>query len=127
MKTGLFLVSMALVGVGVAMAVTNPSQASYEEYATQQLAVYLRDNTCADAGELLKDGCNQLLNENQSEIKELISANTQRQNFGVVSLYQTDLSVGKLLPSFLDNLVPSYHFKTVGVFNNFQILEAKKQ
>jgi Domain of unknown function (DUF4359) len=127
MKTGLFLVSMALVGVGVAMAVTNPSQASYEEYATRQLAAYLRDNTCADAGELLKSGCKQLLNENQSEIKELISANTQRQNYGVVSFYQTDLSVGKLLPSFLGNLVPSYHFKTVGVFNTFQILEAKKQ
>lgn len=127
MKTGLFLVGMALVGLGVAMAVTNPSQASYEEYATRQLAAYLRENTCADAGELLKDGCNQLLNENQSEIKELISANTQRQNFGVVSLYKTDLSVGKLLPSFLDNLVPSYHFETVGVFSSFHIVEAKKQ
>ena len=127
MKTGLFLVGMALVGLGVAMAVTNPSQASYEEYATRQLAAYLRENTCADAGELLKNGCNQLLNENQSEIKELISANTQRQNFGVVSLYKTDLSVGKLLPSFLDNLVPSYHFETVGVFSSFHIVEAKKQ
>ncbi|NJR39015.1 MAG: DUF4359 domain-containing protein [Leptolyngbyaceae cyanobacterium CSU_1_4] len=127
MKTGLYLVSMVVVGLGVAMAVTNPSQASYEEYAAQQLSAYLRDNTCANAGELLKNGCNQLLNENQSEIKELISANTQRQNYGIVSFYQTNLSVGQLLPSFLDNLVPSYHFKTVGIFNNFQILEAKKQ
>lgn len=127
MKTGLYLVSMALVGLGAAMAVTNPSQASYEEYATQQLAAYLRDNTCADAGELLKDGCNKLLNENQSEIKGLISANTQRQNFGVVSLYKTDLSVGELLPSFLGKLVPSYHFETVGVFSSFHVVEAKKQ
>jgi Domain of unknown function (DUF4359) len=127
MKTGLYLVGMALVGLGVAMVVTNPNQASYEEYATRQLAAYLRENTCADAGELLKDGCNQLLSENQSEIKELISANTQRQNFGVVSLYKTDLSVGELLPSFLKNLVPSYHFETVGVFGNFRVVEAKKQ
>jgi len=111
----------------VAMAVTNPSQASYEEYATQQLTAYLRDNTCADAGELLKDGCSKLLNENQSEIKKLISANTQHQNFGVVSLYKTDLSVGELLPSFLGKLVPSYHFETVGVFGNFRVVEAKKQ
>jgi hypothetical protein len=127
MKTGLYLVGMALVGLGAAMVITNPSQASYEEYATQQLAAYLRDNTCADAGELLKDGCSKLLNENQSEIKELISANTQRQNFGVVSFYKTDLSVGELLPSFLKNLVPSYHFETVGVFSSFHIVEAKKQ
>jgi len=127
MKTGLYLVGMALAGLGIAMAATNPSQASYEEYATQQLATYLRENTCADAGELLKDGCKQLLNENQSEIKELISANTQRQNFGVVSLYQTDLSVGQLLPSFLGKLVPSYHFETVGVFSSFHIVKAKKQ
>jgi Domain of unknown function (DUF4359) len=127
MKTGLFLGSMALVGLGVAMAVTNPSPASYEEYATQQLAAYLRDNTCAEAGELLREGCNKLLNENQSELKQLIATNTVRQNFGIVSIYKTDLSVGELLPSFLQKLVPSYHFETVGVLSGFHVVEAKKQ
>jgi hypothetical protein len=127
MKTALSLVGLVLAGLGVAMAVTNPSQASYEEYATQQLAAYLKDNTCAEAGELLRGVCNQLLNENQSEIKELISANTERQNFGVVSVYKTDLSVGELLPSFLRNTVPSYHFETVGVLSGFHVVKAKKE
>jgi Domain of unknown function (DUF4359) len=127
MKTGLYLVGLVLVGLGVTMAVTNPSQASYEEYATQQLSAYLKDNTCADAGELLRAGCNQLLNENQSEIQQLISANTERQNFGVVSVYKTDLSVGELLPSFLRSAVPSYHFETVGVLNGFHVVKAKKK
>jgi Domain of unknown function (DUF4359) len=127
MKTGLYLVGLVLVGLGVAMGVTNPSQASYEEYATQQLSAYLKENTCADAGELLKGVCNQLLNENQSEIQQLISANTERQNFGVVSIYKTDLSVGELLPSFLRSGVPSYHFETVGVLNGFHVVKAKKE
>jgi Domain of unknown function (DUF4359) len=127
MKTALSLVGLVLVGLGVAMAVTNPSQASYEEYATQQLAVYLKDNTCADAGELLRGVCNQLLNENQSEIKALISANTERQNFGVVSVYKTDLALGESLPSFLRNAVPSYHFETVGVLSSFHVVKAKKE
>jgi Domain of unknown function (DUF4359) len=126
MKTGLYLLGLVLVGLGVAMAVTNPGQDSYEEYATQQLTAYLRDNTCADAGELLRAGCNQLLNENQSEIQELIAANTERQNFGVVSLYKTDLSVGELLPSFLRSAVPSYRFETVGVLSSFHVVKAKK-
>jgi hypothetical protein len=127
MKTGLYWVSLVLVGLGVAMAVTNPNQASYEAYATEQLSAYLKDNTCADAGELLKGVCNQLLNENQSEIRELVAANTERQNFGVVSLYKTDLSVGELLPSFLRSAVPSYRFETVGVLNGFHVVKAKKE
>jgi hypothetical protein len=127
MKTGLYLLGLVLAGLGVAMAVTNPGQDSYEEYATQQLTTYLRDNTCADAGELLRAGCNQLLNENQSEIQELIAANTERQNFGVVSLYKTDLSVGELLPSFLRSAVPSYRFETVGVLSSFHVVKAKKE
>jgi hypothetical protein len=127
MKTGIYLFSMALVGLGVAMAVTNPSQAGYEAYATQKLTQYLRDNTCAEAGKVLEDSCNKLIRENQSEIKDIIASNTQRENFWVVSVYKTDLSVGQLLPSFLSGLVPSYHFETVGLFSNFHIVEAKKQ
>jgi Domain of unknown function (DUF4359) len=127
MKTGIYLVGMALVGLGVAMAVTNPSQEVYEAYATQQLSQYLRENTCADAGKIFKDGCDKLLQENQSEIRDIIAANTQRENFWLLSLYKTDLSVGQLLPPFLGGLAPSYHFETVGLFSSFHVVEARKQ
>jgi hypothetical protein len=126
MKTGLLLVGMALLGLGGAMALTNPTQAGYEAYATAKLTEYLSQNTCAEAG-MLKDGCNQLIRENQSEIKEIIAANTQRENFLFLSRYSTELSVSELLPPFLSGLVPSYHFETVGIFNGFHVVEAKKR
>jgi hypothetical protein len=127
MKAGLYLFSMAIVGLGVAMVVTNPSQANYEAFATQKLTQYLQENTCAEAGELLRDTCNKLVQENQSEIQEIIAANTQRENFWLLSIYKTDLSVGQLLPSFLGGLVPSYHFETVGLFSGFHVVEARKR
>ncbi|MCU0568619.1 MAG: DUF4359 domain-containing protein [Oculatellaceae cyanobacterium Prado106] len=127
MKVAFYLASMAVVGLGVAMAVTNPSQSVYEDYATQQLVSYLKTNTCAEAGEVLKGSCNALLDQNQSEIRGIIAANTQRENFGILSIYKTNLSVGQLLPSFLGGLLPSYQFETVGVLSSFHIYEARKQ
>jgi Domain of unknown function (DUF4359) len=127
LKVGVFLFGMVLVGVGVAMAVTNPDQTGYEEYATQKLTQYLRDNTCAKAGDSLEDPCNQLIDQNQAEIKEFITANTERENFGVLSLYKTDLSLSPILPPFVSALVPSYHFETVGVFSSFYTYEAARK
>jgi Domain of unknown function (DUF4359) len=127
MKAGLYLFSMAIVGLGVAMAVTNPSQANYEAFATQKLTQYLQENTCAEAGELLRDTCNKLVRENQSEIQEIIAVNTQRENFWLLSLYRTDLSVGQLLPPVVGSFLPSYHFETVGLFSGFHVVEARKQ
>jgi hypothetical protein len=127
MKAGLYLFGMAIVGLGAAMAITNPSQANYEAFATQKLTQYLQENTCAEAGDLLRESCNKLVLENQSEIQDIIAANTQRDNFWLLSLYKTELSVGQLLPSFLSGLVPSYHFETVGLFSSFHVVEARKQ
>ena len=36
----------ALVGLGVSMALTNPSQDTYEAYAVEQLTTYLKDEAC---------------------------------------------------------------------------------
>ena len=115
--------TVLLAGLGVAMAMTNPSQAEYEEFALQQLTVYLKDNVCAKASEdfggFLKRQCNLLVETGSPQVKQLIAETTERHNFIFFSIYRTDLSVSSFLPS--------YHFESVGVFNNIYIYQAQKQ
>lgn len=126
LKIGAYLVGMMLVGVGVAMAVTNPSQAAYEDYATEQLTQYLKDNACTQApnvlGNVLQEQCGALLDNNQTEVRRFIASNTERQNFIILSVYKTDLAIAPL-----GSLVPSYEFETLGVFQRFYIYKALKR
>jgi hypothetical protein len=121
----------AIAGVGVAMAVTNPSQAEYEEYATRELSRYLRResrNICSQVQvpdfleSIVGDQCPQLLEtlvrNNRDQLQALISEGTERQNYGVLSLYRTDLEVSPLLPG--------YQFESVGVFRQFFTYKAER-
>lgn len=107
------------------MAVTNPGPVAYDDYATQELTQYLKSNTCTQApkilGNLLQDQCASLLDQNQSEIKRFISANTKRQNFIVFSIYKTDLAISELR-----SVVPAYHFESVGIFQRFFVYKVEK-
>ncbi|NJN91083.1 MAG: DUF4359 domain-containing protein [Leptolyngbyaceae cyanobacterium SL_5_14] len=120
---GASVVGLVLVGVGTAMALTNPEQSAYDDYATDELTRYLEENACSKApsflGNTLQTQCVELLQDNQDEIKELISESTQRQNFLILSVYKTNLSVSSLLPA--------YEFETVGVFRDFYTYKARQQ
>lgn len=111
---------VALSGLGVAMAMSNPSQSKYEEFAAQQLATYVKDNFCTQApkafSSFLEQQCKSLVDTGRPQIRQLISQSTQRQNYILFSVYQTDLT--------LSSLLPSYHFETVAVFENFYIYQA---
>lgn len=124
------LLGAAAIGVGAAMAATNPSQSAYEEYATQQLTLYLSDNVCSKApsflGNSLQEQCVALVNDNQAQLKTIISSNTERQNYFLFSVYKTDLSASEFLPPFLSPSVPSYHVETVGAFQQFRIYKAEQ-
>jgi hypothetical protein len=129
-------IGLAIAAAGIGMAATNPGEAAYDEYATARLSEYLNREVCPDAPDVLgidlEDLCADLVEDNQDDLREIISDNTQRSNYGVLSLYQTNLSAHRLLPaeirSFLPpQLLPAYRFKTVGILGNFVTYEAKKQ
>ncbi|MDX2239170.1 MAG: DUF4359 domain-containing protein [Leptolyngbyaceae cyanobacterium bins.302] len=115
----------ALIGLGLAsvtslgtfMAVTNPSQAAYESYATQKVVNLLDRNVCAEAPKSfdLRKDCKSYLTANRSQIKEFIANNTQRQNFILFSVYTTDVSVASFLPD--------YRVESVGAFQQFHVYE----
>ncbi|MBD2462754.1 DUF4359 domain-containing protein [Oscillatoria sp. FACHB-1407] len=121
-----YLFGVVIAALGVTLALTNPNRDAYEEFATAQLTQYLKDNACTQApdvfGDVLQEQCGELLDNNQREVREFISRNTERQNFGVLSIYTTDLAIAELGP-----LLPSYHFETVGIFQQFYIYQATKR
>jgi hypothetical protein len=131
-KVGLYLTAMVLAGLGVAMAVTNPSQEAYDQYATRRLAEYLKEKECVKLDDSVRDLCS-LLDREQGQrlLERLIVNNTTRQNYVLWSTYTTNLSTRDVLPSFLSNLLSlptfSYHFETVGLFGNFQTYQAERK
>ena len=113
---------IALAGLGAAMAITNPSQKAYEQYAIEQLTSYLKENVCTQApetlGKVLQNQCYTIVDLGKPQIKKLIALRTKRQNFLLFSIYRTELSA----PSPL----PSYHFETVGALQKFYVYEAEE-
>ncbi|HEY9693172.1 MAG TPA: DUF4359 domain-containing protein [Oculatellaceae cyanobacterium] len=125
------IAGVALVGVGAAMALTNPAQDTYEEYAVEQLTGYVQRDICPKApsilGNSLQGQCNSIIQSHQSQIKQLISRSTQRQNFILFSIYKTDLSIRTIAPFLPQNVLPEYHFETVGAIDNFYTYQAQQR
>ncbi len=113
--------SVVGVGIGVILAITNPDQAAYEQFAAKQMADYVGQNLCAkDAQSLgLHQECEELLQSNHGIIQRIIARNTERQNFMFFSIYRTDLE--------LTILLPAYRFETVGALEQFRIYKSEKK
>jgi hypothetical protein len=113
----------AMAVLGVAMALTNPSQDTYEAYAVEQLTTYLKEEACMQVpsvfGNVLQRQCKTFVDTGRPKIQQIIAQTTQRQNFIFFSIYRTNLAIGPVLPV--------YHFETLGVFQNFYIYQAEQQ
>lgn len=114
---------VALVGLGSAMALTNPGRDTYEQYAVEQLTTYLKSEACTQVpkvfGVFLQRQCKSLVDTGRPQIQQIISETTQRQNFIFFSIYRTNLEIGPFLPA--------YHFETLGIFEKFYIYQAEEQ
>lgn len=111
-----------LVAFGGLLVFTNPNNNAYEEYATEKLTVYLKENVCTKVsqplGDFLQSHCKTLVDTGRPQIQELIAQQTTRQNYFLFSIYQTELS--------LSSPMPAYHFATLGAFQNFYTYEAEE-
>lgn len=113
---------IALASMGGAMALTNPGQKDYEDYAIAQLTTYLKENVCTQAsetlGKVLQNQCKSLVDLGRPQIEDLIANRTERHNFLLFSIYRTNLPVPAPLPS--------YHFETVGALQKFYVYEVER-
>jgi Domain of unknown function (DUF4359) len=94
---------VVLVGLGVILAATNPSQDRYTEFSTQTVSRFLIKDLCganAQSPKLfddwLKDGCHAFMNKGETEIRSFIQHNTERQDFILFSLYTTEFPIRPL-------------------------------
>lgn len=105
------------------MVVTNPGQATYEDYAVEQLSKYLKEEVCPQApealGSFLRRQCTILVDTGRPQIKQVVAQSTKRENFLLFSIYRTDLDVG--------TLIPAYSFETVGICQQFYLYKADEK
>lgn len=136
LRTSAILGGFLLVGAAGALVATNPSRSAYEQYATSRLTTYLQTEVCPDApsilgefdlgdlggnvAELLTQQCQTLVQNNQAQIQALVADNTSQQNFVVLTIYKTNLT----LPDVAE--LPSWEFETVGVFSRFITYKAQQ-
>ena len=121
-RLGGIVLGVVLGGIAGILLTTNPNRQDYEQYASQRLTSYLKDNVCARAQAslevqaLLRGYCKMLVDTGHPFLQEAITTNTSRKNFLIFSVYQTELSFPPPLPS--------YQFSSVGFLNKLYIYEA---
>jgi uncharacterized protein YceK len=121
-RLGGMVLGVVLGGIAGILLTTNPNRQDYEQYASQRLTSYLKDNVCARAQAslevqaLLRGYCKMLVDTGHPFLQEAITTNTSRKNFLIFSVYQTELSFPPPLPS--------YQFSTLGFLNKLYIYEA---
>lgn len=128
-KIAISVGGLVLLSLGMAMAVTNPDEGAYREYASGRLTEYVKENVCQKAP-FIEARCASLVDNERSRLTRAIADSTQQHNFVFFSLYTTEVSLNELVPAWIATAVPalpSYQFETVGVFQNFYTYRAKKQ
>ena len=122
------LVCATIGGIGFLLNAMNPSQDEFETFALAQM----KQELCPKVPVFGKD-CPRFMDENKVQVKEILRQNTQRDDFGLFSQYQTHLSLRSIVPPeavpFLSMLpmATSYDLATVGVMGNFYIYQAKEK
>jgi hypothetical protein len=129
MKKTLLLTGLLLAGLAGVMFATNPKQEAFEGFAIEQVKTEL----CPKIPLGFAKQCPDAIAQNKDMLQGFIGKNTRVQNFGLFSLYETNVSVRELLPKeatpflALITLPPPYELKTVGLFGGFIIYNAKEQ
>ena len=103
------------VGLGMLLALTNPRRSTYDQYAAQQATNFLISDICGSSNNLsvslnpfIGESCQSYAAQGQKDIRDFLQHNTQHHNFGLFSLFTTEL--------------PIQTVRVVGVFNRFYVV-----
>jgi Domain of unknown function (DUF4359) len=120
---------VGLLALGALLAGTNPQPEVFETFAIDKVKTEL----CPQVPLGLAQDCPRLVEQNQIPLKGWIRQNTKSQNYGLLTLYETNLSVRELIPEgarpFLSMMpLPSnYRLQAIGVLGRFIIYGAESQ
>lgn len=115
---------LGLGGASVALVLTNPGPAEFEAFAAEQLIERATAEVCGPEGlpmalRLVVQNCPELIRSQRQRLGNLAAQASERQNFGLFSLYRTTIGGPKIL-SFLG--LPTYRAVTLAGAGQFVIL-----
>jgi hypothetical protein len=123
------LIALVIAGAtGLGLIVTNPGEEEFERFAADQLTQAAQEELCRDGGlpmvaHLLVRDCPRLIASQHDLLGRIARAATRRRNFGLLSLYRTDLGGQQLLP---DWSIPRYSALTLAGAGRFLILRTNQ-
>jgi len=125
----LLAASAGVGGASLALALTNPSPAEFEAFAAEQLVERATAELCGPDGlpmalRLVIQNCPELVGSQRRLLGSLAAQGSERQNFGLFSLYRTTLGGGQVLP-FLG--LPVYRALTLAGAGQFVILKTSSE
>jgi hypothetical protein len=124
------LVGLAIAAVTGLAAVTNPGPEAHGQFAYGLASRYLQEDLCNQdlpiVGRRFAEQCKTLVAtpEVQGQLKDLLVKSSDRQNFGLFSLYHTQLALENLVPGIPKALLPDYQVQVIGVLGQFVVYQA---
>ena len=117
---------LAGVTAGGLLVLSNPGPADFRGFAGAELSRRGVDEFCRPGGlplglNLLLANCPALVRDQQANLGHLAATFTRRWNLGLLSIYDTRIGSGDLLPQLA---LPGYRLRTLGVAGHFVVLEA---
>lgn len=118
----------AAAALGLGLAATNPGEEEFERFAADQITHAAEQELCHEGGlpmlaRLIVHDCPRLIAAQHDLLGRLAMAATRRRNFGLLSLYRTDLGGQQLLP---DWSIPRYSSITLAAAGRFFILRSNQ-
>ena len=122
------IVLALLAALGVGLVATNPGEDEFERFAADQITRAAEVELCHEGGlpmvaRLIVRDCPRLIAAQHDLLGRLALAATRRRNFGLLSLYRTDLGGQQLLP---DWSIPRYSAITLAGAGRFLILRSNQ-
>ncbi|MEB3199912.1 MAG: DUF4359 domain-containing protein [Synechococcaceae cyanobacterium] len=119
---GLLAVTAGLIG----LAATNPGQARFEDYAAEQLSELITREICLQGGlsgllRMVLPDCPALVQAQRPVFGRLAWAQTRRHNYGLFSLYRTEMGGQQLLPNLR---LPVYRATTLGIAGQLVLISS---
>ena len=125
LKLPLFAFGVIVSSLSGILIFSNPTISEYEDFAIDELTIYLKKEGCKNLSSdllSLKNPCESflklLIDTSKIELQKLIYQQTKSQNFVFFTIYSTTLE----LPAPL----PSYEVQTVGILKNFYIYDSQE-
>ncbi len=120
---------LALAASGFALALTNPDPEDFRSFAGDQLVTLVSGELCGDGGlpmvlQLWVKDCPRLIRDQKPALAALAGQFSRRINFGLASLYYTELGGQDLLPTIK---LPQYSVTTLGMAGQFVILRSSDE